>query len=73
MHNFDHSSKEALQLCSCLYMWSIETYEKPVGLGGLEVPCSPRDPRFAGSNPAKVDGFFSGLKNPEHKSSGRDF
>ena len=25
------------------------------------------DPRFAGSNPAEVDG------NPEHKSSGRDF
>ena len=44
-----------------------------VSLGGLGVPCSPRDPRFAGSNPAKVDGFFSGLKNPEHKSSGRGF
>ena len=29
-----------------------------VGLGGLGVTCSPRDPRFAGSNPAKVDGFF---------------
>ena len=40
---------------------------------GLGVPCSPRDPRFAGSNPAEVDGFFSGSKNPEHKSSGRDF
>ena len=34
---------------------------------------SPRDPRFAGSNPAEVDGFFSGRKNPEHKSSRRDF
>ena len=22
---------------------------------------------------AEVDGFFSGRKNPEHKSSGRDF
>ena len=29
-----------------------------VGLGGLGVTCSPRDPRFAGSNPAEVDGFF---------------
>ena len=29
-----------------------------VGLGGLEVMFSPRDPRFAGSNPAEVDGFF---------------
>ena len=44
-----------------------------VDLGGLGVTCSPRDPRFAGSNLAEVDGFFSGLKNPEHKSSGRDF
>ena len=31
---------------------------KRVGLGGLRVMCSPRDPRFAGSNPAEVDGFF---------------
>ena len=45
---------------------------KQVGLGGLGVTCSPRDPRFAGSNPTKVDGFFSERKNPEHKSSGRD-
>ena len=44
-----------------------------VGLGGLEVSCSPQDPRFAGSNPIEVDVFFSGRKNPEHKSSGRDF
>ena len=29
-----------------------------VDLGGLGVTCSPRDPRFAGSNPAEVDGFF---------------
>ena len=35
--------------------------------------CSPRDPRFAGLNPTEVDGFFSGRKNPEHKSSGRKF
>ena len=42
-----------------------------VVLGGLGVTCSPRDPRFAGSNPAEVDGFFQ--DNPEHKSSGRDF
>ena len=33
-----------------------------VGLGGLSVSCSPRDPRFAGSNPAKVDGFFQDRK-----------
>ena len=29
-----------------------------VGLGGFGVTCSPRDLRFAGSNPAEVDGFF---------------
>ena len=44
-----------------------------VGLGGLGVTCTPRDLRFAGSNPAEIDGSFSGRKNPEHKSSGRDF
>ena len=44
-----------------------------VGFGGLGITCSPRDPRFAGSNPIEVDGFFSGCKNPEHKSSGRGF
>ena len=43
------------------------------GLGGLRVTCLPQDPRFAGSNPTEVDGFFSGRKNPQHKSSGRDF
>ena len=48
-------------------------YHSLVDLGSLGVTCSPRDPRFAGSNLAEVDGFFSGRKNPEHKSSGRDF
>ena len=33
-----------------------------VGLGGLGVTCSPRDPRFAGSNPAEVGGFFHDVK-----------
>ena len=33
-----------------------------IGHGGLGVTCSPRDPRFAGSNPAEVDGFFQDLK-----------
>ena len=31
-------------------------------LVGLKVTCSPRDPRFAGSNPAEVDGFFQDVK-----------
>ena len=30
--------------------------------GGLGVKCSPRDPRFAGSTPAEVDGFFQDIK-----------
>ena len=33
-----------------------------VGLDGLGVTCSPRNPRLAGSNPAVVDEFFSGRK-----------
>ena len=33
-----------------------------VFLGGLGVTCSPRDPRFAGSNPAEVDGFLQDIK-----------
>ena len=41
-------------------------------LSASVVSGSSRDPRFAGSNPADVDGFFR-TKNPEHKSSGRDF
>ena len=43
-----------------------------VGLGGLGVPYSPRDPSSS-LNPAEVDEFLSGRKNPEHKTSGRDF
>ena len=34
-------------------------YQHNVGLG---VTCSHRDPRFAGSNPAKVDGFCQDVK-----------
>ena len=33
-----------------------------VGLDGLRVTCSPRDPRFVGSNPAVVNGFFQDVK-----------
>ena len=33
-----------------------------VGLGGLKVTCSPRDPRFTGSNPTELDGFFQDVK-----------
>ena len=30
--------------------------------GGLGVTCSPQDPRFLGSNPVEVDGFFQDVK-----------
>ena len=33
-----------------------------VGLDGLGVTCSHRDPRFAGSNLAEVNGFFQDVK-----------
>ena len=55
-----------------LYVCKSTIILNPVDLGGLGVTCLPRDPRFAGSNPAEVNGFFSGHKNPKHKS-GRDF
>ena len=43
------------------------SYFTEVGLGGIGITLSPRDPRFAGSNPAEVDGFFfPGHKNPDH-------
>ena len=35
---------------------------KLVGLGDLGVTCWPRDPSFAGSNPAEVDGYFQDVK-----------
>ena len=35
---------------------------KNVCLGGLGVTCSPWDPRYAGSNPAEVDGFCQDVK-----------
>ena len=43
---------------------------KLVDLGGLGVPWSPRDPGFRGFKSGWW--IFSGRKNPEHKSSGRD-
>ena len=41
---------------------NIQIKGKSVGLGGLGVTCSPRDPRLAGSNPVEVDGFFQDVK-----------
>ena len=36
------------------------------GFGGLEVPCWPLVPKFAGSNPAEAVGFLRVNKNPQH-------
>ena len=33
-----------------------------VGLGGIGVTCSPRDPKFAISNSAEIDRFFQDVK-----------
>ena len=48
---------EVLQVCA-----AVPSTE--VGLHGRRVTCLPRDPRFAGSNPAEVDGFFQDIKIP---------
>ena len=45
-----YSSYKSLHLYLFTHEWAY--------LGGLGVTCSPRDPRFAGSNPTEVDGFF---------------
>ena len=37
-----------------------------------KLPYLPLDPRFADSNPAGVDGFFSERKNPEYDFFGRE-
>ena len=37
---------------------------------GLGVTCSSRDPRFAGSKPAEVDGFFQDVKILSKSPSG---
>ena len=39
-------------------------------LSGLGVMCTPEDPRFAGSNPAEVDGFFQDVKNLSKSPTG---
>ena len=43
-----------------IHNWEIKAAY--VGLGGLGVTCSPRDPRFAVSNPAQVCGFFQDVR-----------
>ena len=54
----------------CAYIPFIQKLQHTlVGLSGLGVTCSPRDPSFAGSNPSWFRWIFLGRKNHEHKSS----
>ena len=47
------------QLRKCTNITKTEIVKtRDVGLGGLRVTYSPRDPRFGGSDPAEVEGFF---------------
>ena len=49
---------------------TLSSYPLLVNLGGLGVTCSPWDPRFVGSNPAEVDGFFKDVKIVSTSSPG---
>ena len=40
-------------------------------MDGLGVTCLSRDPRFAGSNAADIDGFFQDVKNLSTSPPGR--
>ena len=46
----------------CIDYGCVNIWLYGLGLGGLVVMCSPRDPRFAGSNQAEVDGFSQDIK-----------
>ena len=49
-------------LCYTVTIKNIKINYQIVCLRGLGVTCSPRDPRFVGSNPNEVDGFFQDVK-----------
>jgi hypothetical protein len=51
---------------TCLHVEALTLPHATVALGGLVVACLPLDPRFAGSNPAKDDGFLRENKNLQH-------
>ena len=53
-----------------LIFWRNYIYYLDVSLGYLGVTCSPRDPRFAGSNPSEVNRFFQDVKILSTSSSG---
>ena len=52
-----------------LYVCDNDNDDEEVNPGG---PLVPLDPRFAGSNPAGVNGFFQTVKTPRMTSFGRE-
>ena len=71
LHHTKHENVKNVKLTSTTNKL-ISASEIKVGLGGLGVTCSHREPRFASTKQAEVDEFFSGGKTSEHKSSGRE-
>ena len=62
---FVDTDLNAYTIVSLLKMsYIIIIYLRPndAGLGGVGVTCSPRDPRFVGSNPAEANRFFQDVK-----------
>ena len=49
---------------TCSPKFEVQRFSKclHVGLCGIGVTCAPRDPKFVGSIPAEVDGFFQDVK-----------
>ena len=60
--NYSKETSNQLIFLASFIIISTITNSMNVSLGGLWVTCSPRNPRFAGSNPPKVDGFFQDVK-----------
>ena len=55
---------------TCIYIKAFKILDNVLRIITLFIS---RGPRFAGSNPAEIDGIFSGRKNSEHKSTGTGF
>ena len=51
-----------LSIFPCLFYFSFISTFILCNLDDLGVTCSPRDPRFAGSNPAEIDEVFQDVK-----------
>ena len=60
-HTYTHTHTHTHTLL-CLSIFQMKVYLLLLGLSDIGVTCSPRDRRFAGSNPAENDGFFQDVK-----------